>query len=54
MIRRLEPLLIDRPGLTEGVFLVSPPNGQRCALAAAADTADRAREIYENVERRLK
>ncbi|HOD40370.1 MAG TPA: hypothetical protein PKL57_07415 [Candidatus Wallbacteria bacterium] len=54
VIRRLEPLLIDRPGLTEGVFLVSPPNGQRCALAAAADTAGRAREIYENIERRLK
>lgn len=54
VLERLKPSLIDRPGLGEGVFLVSPPDSQRCALAAVADTGERVREIYENVERRLK
>ncbi len=54
VLERLKPVLIDRPGLGEGVILISPPHECRCALAAAADDPARAREIYETVERRLK
>ncbi len=49
----LAPYLIDRPGMREGVLMISPPNEGKCALAAVADDKARAVEFYENAKRRL-